>query len=225
MPTFVLVLLLRRIPPDPGGERRPGRGGALWAMRAAYGALEAVPSLRRFWAVAFFLSWPRSGCGAGLALLRTGVGLRRQGPWPRQFFIGIGWTAGVWLGGQVTQRRLEEVRPPRSPPCAATPSGCSPSAGGAGGWLRFRPAVVALTVLAIGNGVWPIAVLLRRGSPGATEPVGQAFALHGDRGKRSAGCARLAIGAVGGAQQLPRRFRPHRRRRREWRLLAVASGR
>ncbi|MEZ5263030.1 MAG: MFS transporter [Acidimicrobiales bacterium] len=200
VPTFVLVLLLRRIP-DPG--RRgvdPGAGGAPVGVRAAYGALRAVPSLRRFWAVAFFLSLAAFGMWALASLYFEQVwGYDAKGRGLVQFFIGIGWTAGVWLGGQVTQRRLEEGSP------AALAAVCGNAFGlfAIGGVALAVapgsvPAVVALTVLAIGNGVWQspyFSAVGRLAPPGLS---GQAFASTVIVYAVGGVCS-LAIGAVGDA--------------------------
>jgi predicted MFS family arabinose efflux permease len=72
-----------------------------------------------------------------------------------QLCIGVGWTLGVWLGGEVTQRRLADGRLD----VLATVCGNAFLLFFVGGIaLAVAPddriALVAVTVLAVGNGVW-----------------------------------------------------------------------
>lgn len=199
-PTFVLIALLARVR-DPG--RRgvdPGRVQPRLGVGRAFRELRAVDSLRRFWAVAFFLSLAAFGMWALASLYFEQVwGYDAKGRGLAQFFIGIGWTIGVWLGGQVTGRRVADG----DPGALATVCGNAFLLFVVGGLaLAAAPdsrfALAALAVLAVGNGVWQAPYFSAVGRLAPAGLSGQAFAssvLFYAFG----GICSLVLGAVAGA--------------------------
>lgn len=155
LPTFVLAALLLRVE-DPGRRGLADTDRRHVSVRESFRLLSAVPSIRRFWGVAFFLSIASFGMWALASLYFEQVwhyGAQARGF--VQFVIGVGWVTGVWIGGEVSQRRIDDGR------FEALALVCANAfllfaIGGVG--MAVAPtawfALVALAVLAAGNGVW-----------------------------------------------------------------------
>lgn len=200
LPTFALTLALLRLH-DPGRRGLgPGEAHRRASLREASHELRAVASLRRFWAVAFFLAVAAFGMWALASLYFEQVwGYDAPGRGLVQFCIGVGWTLGVWTGGQLTERRLADGN------LGALASVC------ANAFLLFfiggvalalspssRLALVAVTVLGAGNGVWQapyFSAVGRLSPPGLS---GQAYASS-VLVYAVGGLGSLAIGAVSDA--------------------------
>lgn len=200
LPTFVLALLLLRL-------RDPGRRGVADAEAhrkvptgEAFRRLRAVASLRRFWAVAFFLAVAAFGMWALASLYFEQVwGYDAPGRGMVQFCIGVGWTAGVWFGGRLTERRVADGQ------LRALATVCGNAfllffVGGIA--LAVSPssrlALAAVVVLGAGNGVWQspyFSAVGRLAPPGLS---GQAFASS-VLVYALGGLGSLAIGAVADA--------------------------
>lgn len=189
LPTFALAALLRRVPDPP----RRGLGDASHRplpLREAFGQLRAVASLRRLWGVAFFLSVAAFAMWALASLYFEQVwGYGAGGRGLVQVLIGVGWVAGVWIGGQATRKRLADGN------LGALAGICGNAfllffIGGMA--LALAPtdwvALIAITALSAGNGVWQspyFSAVSRLAPPGLS---GQAFA---------AGVLVYAVGGLG----------------------------
>ncbi len=178
LPTFALAVLLLRLR-DPG--RRGLEAGEVHRpvpVREAFRSLRSVRTLRRFWWVAFFLSLAAFGMWALASLYFEQVwGYDARGRGLVQFFIGVGWTAGVWFGGHFAQRQLADGH------VGALATVCGNAfllfvVGGVG--LALAPssllALAAVTVLAVGNGVWQAPYFSAVGRLAPAGLSGQAFA-------------------------------------------------
>lgn len=198
-PTFVLAAMLLRVK-DPGRRGLVGPKPRRVAVREAFESLRAVPSIRRFWAVAFFLSLASFGMWALASLYFEQIW--DYGPRARgfvQFVIGFGWVIGVWVGGELSQRRIDQGR------FEALALVCANAfllfvVGGLA--LAAAPthwfALIALGVLAAGNGVWQApyySAVGRLCPPGLSgQAYGSAVLVYA-----VGGLASLAIGAAADA--------------------------
>ncbi|MFN0093145.1 MAG: MFS transporter [Acidimicrobiales bacterium] len=114
-PTFLLLILLRRVP-EPGrgatGGSRPALGPRP-PFGEAFRRLAGIVSLRRFWAAGFFLGGVYASYTTLVSLFFEQV--HGYGPFGRgvaQFALGAGTVAGLVLGAGASRR---EVPAPREP--------------------------------------------------------------------------------------------------------------
>ncbi len=155
VPTFVLGVALLRLR-DPVRRGLPDVAARPLGLRDTWRELAALRSLRRFWAVAFFLSMAAFGMWALASLYFEQVwDFDARGRGFVQFVIGVGWILGVAIGGRAADRKLQAGR---LEDLAAVCGNAFLLFTVGGLLLAVAPtswfALVAIGVLATGNGVW-----------------------------------------------------------------------
>lgn len=199
LPTFALAIALTRLR-DPGRRGVPDTGPRRLGKRETFRELVQLRSLRRFWAVAFFLSIAAFGMFALASLYFEQVwGFDAKGRGFVQFVIGVGWIAGVAIGGRAADRRLRSGRLEE----LANICGNAFLLFAIGGVLMaVAPtswfALAAMVVLATGNGVWQAPYYSTVGRIAPPGLSGQAFA-SAVLAYALGGLGSLAIGALASA--------------------------
>ncbi|MCP5026104.1 MAG: MFS transporter [Actinomycetia bacterium] len=175
IPTLALAVLLPLLP-DPPRRGIDGHRTEL-SLGETVGRLRAVPSLRRFWATAFFLAAAAIGIVQLISVyFEEQYGFGPQGRGAVQFLVGLGWVLGIFVGARAADRVPVERASLLALICAG---GFAVTAGGALGMavapvLEF--ALLATVVMASGNGVWQTPYFTAVGRIAPAGLSGQAYA-------------------------------------------------
>lgn len=175
IPTVVLAALLPLLS-DPPRRGIDGHRTEL-SLGETVGRLRAVPSLRRFWATAFFLAAAAIGIFQLVSVyFEEQYGYGPQGRGAVQFLVGLGWVLGIFVGAAAADRVPVTRASLLALICAG---GFAVTAAGALG-MTVAPAMgfalVATVVMASGNGVWQAPYFTTVGRIAPAGLSGQAYA-------------------------------------------------
>ncbi|MCP3853972.1 MAG: MFS transporter [Actinomycetia bacterium] len=175
VPTIVLAGLLPLVPDPPRRGVQCHRSDI--SLGEAVRRLRGVPSLRRFWATAFFLAAAAVGIFQLISVyFEEQYGFGPAGRGAVQFMVGLGWVVGIFVGAGAAERVPVERASILALICAG---GFGVTTIGSLG-MAAAPAVgfalVATVVMASGNGVWQAPYFTAVGRIAPAGMSGQAYA-------------------------------------------------